>query len=764
MNKPMISRRAASVVFMAFALGLAVSAAPARPSYPGANLLLITIDTLRADRLGAYGYGAARTPVLDGLAARGMLFEQAFSPTPLTLPAHSTLMTSVYPAVHGVRDNGSSGLSTDVETLAERLAAAGYETGAFVAAYVLDSRWGLARGFDSYDDDFGRNGVQPAPLQTARTGDKVVDAALPWLLEERDAPFFGWVHLYDPHAPYDPPEPQSSQNNHAYDGEVAFVDSLIGRLLDGLELAGVAGNTVIIVTSDHGEGLLDHGEPGHGLFLYDTTIHVPLLVLLPDGAYGGHRVRQQVRLMDVAPTALELLSVDVPPTFAGASMIDLVGNPGAPERWVYAETYYPRLHYGWSEVFAVRDGTEKYIQSPFPEMYVVADDPGESLDVIDRAGVDLERYRRVIDENRGQPPSPAAPSLTAEEARLLGALGYLSGGAAAPSGPLADPKDKLEVFVMLNEAQASLLHDDAAAAVEILEGVVAREPHLVDGLVGLGNARMETRDYQGAVDAYADAVRANPQFAGARGNLANAYRRIGALDDAKRELEEVLRLDPTAALARFHLGEIALQQNNPRTALDHFEIGAESSPGAPEFAFGRGIAFLQLDERERARDAFEVAAAAAPKYPELHYYMGVLAEQEGDPDAAIDHYRAEVEARPLAYRSWHNMAVLYSEGGRHTEAAEGFARAIAAQPLSAVGYLYLGRSLLALNDPDRLPEVAAAARRGLSLEPPIEVRPLGHALLAEYYRRTGQPELAEQEEERARQAERQARRIRGGTH
>jgi len=733
------------------------SVAPSESTYPGANILLVTIDTLRADRLGAYGYEAARTPTLDSLAGEGILFEQAFSPTPLTLPAHSTLMTSAYPAVHGVRDNGSQELSPELVTLAERLADEGYDTGAFVAAYVLHSRWGLARGFSTYDEEFGRSSVEPTPLQAERTGDRVVDAAVPWLTRARQAPFFAWVHLYDPHAPYDPPEPQSSQNADAYDGEVAFADALVGRLLGALESAGVADNTVVIVTADHGEGLRDHGEPGHGLFLYDTTIRVPLLVRLPDRSHAGQRVPQQVRLMDVAPTALGLVGVAPPDTFDGGSLMELVSDPGAPGRLVYAETYYPRLHFGWSEMHAVRSDGRKYIHAPSPELYAVSEDGGESVDIFDPRDGSMGDYVALIEEHRGEPPDLAAASLTQEAAQQLGALGYLAGGAADSTGPRADPKDKVGVFVMLNDAQALLLRGDPGAAVRLLESVVEQEPQLVDGLVGLGNARMRTADYAGAADAYRDALAANPDYTVARGNLATAYRRLGELDAARRELDDLLRIDPTSTAARFSLGEVALQQRDPGAALEHFRAGAMSAPAAPEFAFGTGVALLQLDDPEAARRSLEAALAVAPEYPEAHYYLALIAELDGDAEVAIGYYQTEVGAHPLAHRAWHNLAMLYNDQGRHTEASEAFTRAVTAQPRFAVSYLYLARSLLALNDPARLPEAAAAARRGLDLEPPVEIRPLGHRLLAEYYRRSGQADLAERELQRAAAAERAAR-------
>ena len=259
------------------------------PTYKGANVLLVTLDTLRADRLGTYGYVRGDTPHLDRLARDGIRFDQAISPMPMTLPAHTSLMTALEPYEHGVRDNSDFQLSPNLFLLAESFQEAGYETGAFVAAYVLHSHWGLNRGFDVYNDD-GVHGVDDLGSGSTleRRGDEVAKTALPWLLQERESPFFGWVHLYDPHAPYDAPDPWGTRfANEPYDGEVSFTDSVVGDILDGLEQAGLLENTIVLVTADHGEDLQEHGELGHGLFIYDTTVRVPLLLRLPDLVAGG---------------------------------------------------------------------------------------------------------------------------------------------------------------------------------------------------------------------------------------------------------------------------------------------------------------------------------------------------------------------------------------------------------------------------------------------------------------------------------------------
>ncbi len=281
--------------------------------YAGANVLLVSIDTLRADHLGAYGYAEAETPRLDQIAREGIRFAQVVSPMPLTLPAHTSLMTAVPTSVHGIRDNGAFELSAETSTLAEQLRAAGYQNGAFVGSFVLHSRWGLSRGFAHYDDRFEYGVAGGVPGQVERPAEAVVDAALSWLTEPREAPFFSWVHLFDPHSPYAAPEPYGSRYiDRPYDGEIAYTDAQVGRLLDGIDAAGLLDNTIVVVTADHGEGLGEHGEPGHGLFLYDTTVLVPLIIRLPDRLLAGREVAEQVRLIDIAPTLVELTGAALP--------------------------------------------------------------------------------------------------------------------------------------------------------------------------------------------------------------------------------------------------------------------------------------------------------------------------------------------------------------------------------------------------------------------------------------------------------------------
>ncbi|MFQ5791363.1 MAG: sulfatase, partial [Acidobacteriota bacterium] len=344
-------------------------------SAPPVNVLLITIDTLRADRVGCYGYAAPTTPHIDSMAEEGVVFEKAIAQAPVTLPSHASLLTGTYPPTHGVRDNVTYQLSEASLTLAEVLEKQGYETAAFIGAFPLHRRFGLGQGFSHYDDRVGSQREAAAGFFAERRAEAVVDAALEGLGRVKSRPFFYWVHLFDPHVPYDPPSPVRERFRDSYDGEVAYVDSQVGRLLQGLERARLSDETLIVLTSDHGESLGDHGERTHGFFIYDTTMHVPLILRHPSLG-RPRRVDGQVRSVDIMPTVLDLLQVPVPREVQGESLRPaLAGEPF--DRPAYTESYVPLVNFHWSPLRGLRYQGWKYIEAPRPELYDLSRDPDE---------------------------------------------------------------------------------------------------------------------------------------------------------------------------------------------------------------------------------------------------------------------------------------------------------------------------------------------------------------------------------------------------
>jgi arylsulfatase A-like enzyme len=523
--------------------GSACAQPPPAPTAP-TSILLVTIDTLRADRLGCYGDAVARTPNADALARAGVLFEAAYTPVPITLPAHVSILTGLLPPAHGVRGNGAFALGPGPATLAEAFKARGRRTAAFIGGFPLARRFGLARGFDHYDDTVEKTpGVHYEFAE--RRGADVAAAAGSWLAAQA-GPAFVWVHFFDPHAPYDPPE--AFDNGDPYRGEVASADAALGALLAAWDAR--PGPSVVALTADHGEAFGEHGEESHSLFVYDTTLLVPL-ILRGAGLPRGRRVAAAVGLTDLAATLVELAGGGGP-TLPGRSLVAALHGP--PRSGLYAETLAPRLDFGWSDLRAWRDGRYKYIRAPRPELYDVAADPGEKDDRSAREPEVLARMSAALDgalASSGESSTPRA--VEPEAAERLRALGYAMGPGGRGSG--ADPKDVVEVARRLARAAGPFPSFEAAA--RAYKEIAALDPpnplvnfRLADALLRAGRARE-------SVAYYKKVLAAGPRNAEPHVGLANAYAEMGRLDDARTVLEQGLAVDPRSGQAQYNLGEIA---------------------------------------------------------------------------------------------------------------------------------------------------------------------------------------------------------------
>ncbi len=479
-----------------------------RPAHP--NVLLITLDTTRADWLGSYGYAAAATPHLDRLAAGGVRFATALSPAPLTLPAHASLMTGRNPYGHGVRNNGHFVLAADVPTLAGQFQAAGYDTAAFVSSFVLDRQFGLARGFGHYDDALDPPAGLADSLELERRGDRTVAAATAWLAARpaAAAPYFLWVHLYDAHDPYAPPAPFAQRfADRAYDGEIAFDDALVGELLARAG-HGAAGSPLVVVAADHGESLGEHGESTHGLFVYEGAVRVPLIVSWP-GAIAAGVVEPPVRLIDVAPTLVALAGLTPLAAVDGRSLVPLLDRPAteaAAPRAAYAETYFPQFFMGWAPLRSVRDGTWKLIDAPEPELYDLAADPGERTNVYATQPATARALRRQLETlaRAGAERNSTTP-MSAEARQRLSSLGYVSSPAPpAPAGPAPDPKRMVPLFERLLDGNRALARGEPEAAARIASGVLAEDAGNAFARLVLGRAHLAAGRHREAIDALRD--------------------------------------------------------------------------------------------------------------------------------------------------------------------------------------------------------------------------------------------------------------------
>lgn len=586
-------------------------------------VVVVSIDTLRSDRLPAYGYGGGETPAIDRLAADGILFERAYAQAVQTLPSHATLLTGLLPPAHGVRDNvGFPLAATAGSTLAERLGAAGYASGAAVSAYVLRADTGIARGFTRYD----------APETPERPGGETLARLRPWLEEWRARPSLLFLHLYEPHAPYRPPAELAARFTHPYDGEVAAADRVVGELLAALDRLGLYDRTLIVLLSDHGEGLGAHGEEEHGFLLYREAIQVPLVVKLPGGRRAGERVRESVGLVDVLPTLLEGAGLEPDPTLPGRSL--LAAAPGS--RPVYSETWSTFIHFGWSELLSAVDGRFHYIESPRPELYDLGADPAETTDLLDRerrAGAALRAFLAPFPRELAPPDSEDDPETLAK----LGALGYLGGNAApagASGGPRANPRDELPKVTPILRGIRAVNEGRFAEAVALLAPALEQSPFGRLGWQFLGRA------YEGL---------------GEREKARAAYARSphGAAGES---------LVPVSAAVRL----LDLGRTEEALAMVRRELARAPASGSLRMVESRAL--LVLGRGDEALVAAGAAVEADPRLADARYQRAVVALALGRPEPAEADLRAALELEPRHLQATKALAVLRFRLGDVAEA------------------------------------------------------------------------------------------------
>jgi arylsulfatase A-like enzyme/Tfp pilus assembly protein PilF len=641
------------------------------------NVVLITVDTLRADRLGSYGNREISTPNLDRMAESAVLFENAATSAPITLPAHASILTGTYPLFHGVRDNGRSALPPERTTLAEVLRPHGYATGAFVGAFVLDSRFGLDQGFDRYFDDFDRSSGA-----SERRGGEVIGEALAWMDSVRDRRFFAWIHLFDPHVPYDPPSElrRSEDLQDLYQGEVEYVDRLVGELAQWLEENALSRDTIVAFTADHGESLGEHGELTHGYFVYDATMRVPLLLRAPH-ASDGRRVEAQVRTIDLLPTLLDLMGFEAPPENQGQSLVPLMlGNADSLELSAYGESVLP-AHYGWSSLASIRTLEQLYVEAPRPELYDRKEDPGSKRNLAAERAGEASDMKALLEETRSRSHGTGlaeAPAVALdEEARArLAALGYV--GSAPPprtgAGAPPDPKDKIEIFNRIRAASAAFDAGAVENAIAGMENVVAEDPEIVEAYVLLG------------------------RFHSSGGNTG----------EAERAFRSALDRDPQYGPALFGLARIYLSRGRHAEALALLDVvdGSAEDPA--------GLHDLKAEARLGA----------------------------GDLEGAAREYQKAVELSPQSAPTHFNLAKVLGQIGREEQMLTHLEKAIELDPGSAVAHLYLANASLERGDLER---AVALARKGIDLGPEPALAPFGHFILADAYERLGRPEEARRE-------------------
>jgi arylsulfatase A-like enzyme/Tfp pilus assembly protein PilF len=716
------------------------------------NLLIVSIDTIRADRLGSYGYRGARTPYLDALAARGLRFARASTVMPLTLPAHASLLTGTFPAFHGVRDNGGFYLAEEHVTLAESLAGHGYRAGAFVGSFVLDSRWGLDQGFEHYFDNFDLSGPATAALdEIQRPGEEVVGQAIEWLGRDASKPFFAWVHLYDPHTPYAAPASFQSQLppslDSAYDAEIAYTDHQIGRLFDHLSASGEVNRTVIVVLGDHGESLGEHQEETHGFFLYDGTLQIPLLIAGPRVPAGT--IDDQVRIVDVMPTVLDLLGRPVPPAVQGVSLMPATAGARL-DLLAFSETWFPRYHYGWSELMAVGDGRYKFILAPRRELYDLQTDPGEAHDLSDEQRSRADALENALKTmlarvSHSGPPIERQQIDPDAEARLR-ALGYIGSGSSgrndAPGKQRHDPKDKVALYNDLRAATADSGVGRVDAAIAKVTRVLSQDPDVVEGHTLLGTLYSKAERYRDAVASYQAALRLDPEHDGAAFSLALAYKNLGDLDAAEAGFQRAKQLDPRTGKVRWQLADISMQRGRFGEAEAELLEALKLTVDRPSFLLKLGECYIEMQRYDQAETRIKAALAEQGRLPLARYDLGLIYEARGQQADAMRAYESELHEHPGTSAASLNLGKLLDAAGRRPEAIARFRESVASSPAFAQGHLYLSKALLDAGDLDG---AQRAARRGLELKPEPKIRPLGHYVLADVYNRLGRADDAERQ-------------------
>ncbi len=721
-----------------------------REQHPAAvrNVLLITIDTLRADHLGSYGYAPAQTPNIDRLAEQGTLFENSIAVLPLTLPSHSSIMTGQYPFVHGVRDNGGFYLDDKFQTLAETMKAAGFRTGGFISAFVLDRRWGIAQGFDEYFDNFELSKFKMVSLDSVqRKGEETLQQALQWMDRNKESRFFTWIHFYDPHTPYDPPEPfrsaaQKRGGTGLYDGEISYTDNLIGRIHEYLEKNNLLDTTLVVLTADHGESLGEHNESGHGFFIYDATVHVPLIIRMPDTE--PLRIKDQVRAIDLFTTICE--SAGVPAgSGAGTSLVPLIrGKKLNKNLSAYSESYYPRFHYGWSELKALRTNEYKYIEAPDREFYRLSEDSAEisNLYFQDRkkAGpFETELTSMLAGFLTVQGPS-ALDDDSLEKLQALGYIGYAVQSHTSEGDTLPDPKSKIRLYNRIKLAQSFSAEGKTEEAFSNIRKVLQEDDEILEAHLVIGNLYMKEKNYPEARDSFQNALKFNPDYISAIFALARVYKEEGNYEAAKAGFLRLMEKDPRDSKSYFHLAEIAIDLKNFTEALNYLQkvVSLDSEQAISHNRLG--ACYLELKELDKSVAELNKALEMNPRIPNAHFNLALIYEERGEFEHATQEYKKELELFPESYPANFNLGRIYRLQGRLMDENNELLACIRSKPDYGIAYLYLAKNLMDTNGD--LLQAKAYAEDGLSKLQEKSQIPLGHYLLADIYNRIGNPREA----------------------
>lgn len=680
-------------------------------------IVFISIDTLRADRLPAYGYSGTRTPNIDGLAADGVLFENAYAHSPQTLPSHTSILSGQLPFEHGVRDNIGFEVKAGQRMLQHALKDAGYTTGGFVSAYVLRKQVGIDQGFDHYDDELPPAGPDRPLGQMQRAGIDTLAAAERWIDTVGSQRFFLFFHIYEPHRPYLPPAHITNANN--YDGEVEYSDEIVGRLLSHLKSKGLYDDATIVLFSDHGEGLGDHGEDEHGIFLYRETIHVPLIVKLPGAARSGLRVATPVQHIDLVPTVLDLAGIDrqaVEPDLRGRSLLPVLSGTGdlaaAP---IYSESLSPRYHFGWSELYALSDDRYRLIRAPADELYDLQQDPGERQSIATERPQLHQAMRRALEELKQNATVSAPSAVSAQDREKLAALGYVGTQTGTltetDADKLPDPKDRVGTLKKYRRATDLAGAQEFDEAIELFRELLADDGGMTDVWLQLGNIYTRLGRLPEAVSAYKEIVKRNPRDPAGLTAVAGGLLALGELDEARAHAELAIEVSPT--IAHELLTRIALRRNQPDEARRHARLSEQADPGSPLPAFVEGAIRHQRGEYEAAIPHFLEARKALDRrtmqVADVNYYLADSLARLERYDEALRYFRDEIAVVPGHVRAHAGIAMVHRAAGRVDASERAIAELLRAAP-TAEGRDVAAQLWTMFGEPARAAQVRARIR------------------------------------------------------
>ena len=680
---------------------------PPAPRPP--SVVLVTLDTTRADHLGCYGYETAHTPTIDGLAAQGWRFERAYTSVPLTTPAHATILSGLYPTRHGIHTNGDAVLPESVQTIAERLAAAGYRTAASVAAFTTTRIWNFDQGFEEYFEDIGR-ATAGGRWGRERPADGVVDDAVGWLEQVDGEPFFLWAHFFDPHDPYRPPAPWAERFPDApYDGEIAFMDEQLGRLVQAVEARGEP--VIWVIVGDHGEALsMEHGERTHGLFLFDPTTHVPLIVRPATPLAQGSVVAPTVATADLLPTLLGLLGMDVPTDVDGHDLGPLLRGESMEHPGAYMESYTALSRFGFHPELAWVEGVHKLMDTPSPRLFDLSEDPGEEanllpdqLSVAERLRGSLAQARSVVSLGGQATPAP-------EVSEQLAALGYLDGGFDLDPDimPTIDAKERLGVITELERVR--MLTADAGKAREVVqayEKIHAMEPQLIEANLGLSRALARLGKRERALEVLEQALHRQPESAVIKSNLANLLAASGRHADGLALMESILAAVPRDDVARVGVLRMLTDLEREPEALARAQGWLAESPDDPAILAHAGVLLVRLSRTTEAEPLLLASLEDGVPRELVHRSLGALYLDRGEDSKAIAHMRAELEHFPGQSDARALLAELLGKHGAWDEAAAEYAYLVELDKPDPMWRRNLAQAVFNTGDYERAEELLA---------------------------------------------------------